>query len=133
MLEEGAEMVGNLFLLLAMVLHARYVILDAEGLLPRPEVDEEGEPDEEEAYAEEETYDEEELAAEEAILFGQSVRVSPPHGSKKKPRAANTSKPDAFSAGMEAAETRVGRKLTSQEKKALRRRLEKQRRERRSA
>jgi len=34
MLEEGAEMAGNLMLLLAMGLHARYVILDAEGLLP---------------------------------------------------------------------------------------------------
>jgi len=33
MLEEGAEMVGNLLLLLAMGLHARYVIFDAEGLL----------------------------------------------------------------------------------------------------
>jgi len=34
MLEEGAEMMGNVFLLLAMGLHARYVIMDAEGKLP---------------------------------------------------------------------------------------------------
>ena len=34
MVEEGAEMSGNLFLLFAMTLHARYVILDAQGLLP---------------------------------------------------------------------------------------------------
>lgn len=34
MVEEGAEMAGNLFLLFAMTLHARYVILDAQGLLP---------------------------------------------------------------------------------------------------
>lgn len=34
MLEEGCEMVGNLFLLLAAMLHARYVILDAQGLIP---------------------------------------------------------------------------------------------------
>jgi hypothetical protein len=33
MLEEGCEMVGDLFLLLGMGLHARYVILDAQGLL----------------------------------------------------------------------------------------------------
>jgi len=33
MVEVGAEMVGNLFALLAMGLHARHVILDAEGLL----------------------------------------------------------------------------------------------------
>ena len=42
MLEEGAEMAGDVFLLLAMVLHARHVIFDAQGLLsqrqrlPRP-------------------------------------------------------------------------------------------------
>jgi len=34
MVEEGCEMVGNLFLLLSMVLHARFVILEAQGLLP---------------------------------------------------------------------------------------------------
>lgn len=34
MVEEGCEMSGNLFLLFAMTLHARYVILDAQGLLP---------------------------------------------------------------------------------------------------
>lgn len=34
MVEEGCEMLGNLLLLLSMTLHARYVILDAQGLLP---------------------------------------------------------------------------------------------------
>lgn len=34
MLEEGCEMAGNLCLLLAMGLHARYAIFEAEGLLP---------------------------------------------------------------------------------------------------
>jgi hypothetical protein len=34
MVEEGCEMVGMLLLLLAMTLHARYVILEAQGLLP---------------------------------------------------------------------------------------------------
>ncbi|HUY93338.1 MAG TPA: hypothetical protein VMV10_31720 [Pirellulales bacterium] len=34
MVEEGAEMAGDLCLLFAMTLHARYVILDAQGLLP---------------------------------------------------------------------------------------------------
>jgi len=37
MLEEGAEMLGNWLLFLAMGLYARHVILDAEGLLPRGE------------------------------------------------------------------------------------------------
>jgi hypothetical protein len=34
MVEEGCEMAGNLFLLLSMTLHARFVILEAQGLLP---------------------------------------------------------------------------------------------------
>jgi hypothetical protein len=37
MVEEGAEMLGNLMLLLAMGLYARFVVLDAEGLLPKRE------------------------------------------------------------------------------------------------
>ncbi len=37
MLEEGAEMVGNLFLTLAMAIHLRYVCLDADGkVIARP-------------------------------------------------------------------------------------------------
>lgn len=133
MIEEGAEMLGNLFLLLAMVLHARYVILDAEGLLPRREKEDEEETGDVEQYAEEEPeeeqyeYDDDEVAAEEAALFGQTIRVHPPRNPARKP----ASKPsDAFSVGMEAAENSVGRKLTKQEKKALRHRLEKQRRAR---
>ena len=131
MLEEGAEMTGNLFLLLAMTLHARYVILDAEGLLPQRDEDEIEAEYEEEEYEYE--YDEDEIEAEEAALFGQTVRIHPPHGvsrrssTRAKSNARNKSS-DTFSAGMEAAENRVGRKLTKQEKKALRRRLEKERR-----
>ena len=37
MFRAGSEMAGNLMLLAAMALHARYVLLDAEGLLPHPE------------------------------------------------------------------------------------------------
>jgi len=139
MLEEGAEMVGNLLLLLAMTLHARYVILDAEGLLPvraaEPEV-EENELDEEDDEEDPYEYDADEVAAEEAILFGQNVRVHSGHRTPRRPaHSASGSKVDAFTAGMRAAESSGGRKLTEQEKKALRRRLEKQRklRERRSA
>ena len=111
-------------------MHARYVILDAEGLLPQPEIDEDEEDEEEE-----EEYDEEEIAAEETALFGQPVHVHPPHGLKRPASNSNRSqsKADAFTAGMAAAEGQVRRKLTKQEKKALRQRLEKQRRERRSA
>ncbi|HUY31486.1 MAG TPA: hypothetical protein VMV69_01800 [Pirellulales bacterium] len=35
MVEEGCELAGNLILLLAVTLHARYVLLSAQGLLPR--------------------------------------------------------------------------------------------------
>jgi hypothetical protein len=47
MFRVGSEMTGNLMLLAAMAFHARYVVLDAEGLLPRRkrEVDEEPEED----------------------------------------------------------------------------------------
>lgn len=130
MLQHGATLVGNLLFLLAMVLTARYVILDAQGLLPARAIEQLDE-DEIEEEEEEEFYDEDDVAAEEAVLFGQSVRVHPPHNARAPARSRL--KPDAFTAGMEAAENRVGRKLTKQEKKALRRRLEKQRRERRSA
>lgn len=34
MVEEGCEMLGNLFLLTALAVHARHVLLDIEGLLP---------------------------------------------------------------------------------------------------
>ncbi|MBN2291194.1 MAG: hypothetical protein JXM70_02140, partial [Pirellulales bacterium] len=140
MIEEGAEMLGNLFLLLAMTLHARYVIFDAEGLLPRrvkDEVEEEEYEYEYEYEYEEEPepeyeYDQEEVAAEEAILFGQNVRIHQPHSNphRASKRAKAKSRTDAFTAGMQSAESNVGRKLTKQEKKALRRRLEKERRKR---
>ena len=149
MVEEGAEMLGDLLLLTAMVLHARFVLLDAEGRLaekkkkpkkrkkrkkPAPVRetyddmtdwgDDELYEDEYEAEVYDEIeYDEDELAAEEAILFGQNVRVHKPRRGVKAPT-------DAFSAGMRSAESKtenqLGRKLTKQEKKALRRKLKKQ-------
>ncbi|MBN1909384.1 MAG: hypothetical protein JW818_06575 [Pirellulales bacterium] len=132
-LSRGAEMVAALLLLTAMGLHARYVLLDAEGLLPIRVRDEE---DAEDDYAEEEEYeyDEDEVAAEETVLFGQNVRLHRPT-THRTSRPAPPPKPDAFSAGMQAVSSQVGRKLTKQEKKALRRRLEQERlkRQRRSA
>jgi len=122
MMEEGAEMIGNLLLLAAMGLHARYVILDAEGLLPRAEEEE----DEEWEEDEEEEIDEE----REARLLAKtaSVRVHPPHGIRRPATAKRNAEP-AF-ADTKHAEASVGRKLTKQEKKALRRRLEKMKKRR---
>ena len=51
MLLAGAEMAGNLMLLAAMAFYARYVLLDAEGLLPRREPEPDDELAEEEAAA----------------------------------------------------------------------------------
>jgi hypothetical protein len=141
MLDEGARMTGNLFLLLAMGLHARHVLLDAEGRLPQRRSNEEEEKDQ--AEDDEPTDQErEEAAAEETVLFGQPIRVHPPQGMRRGGANSTTGLrgglgggTDAFSAGMLAAEEQVHRHLTKQEKKALRRRLEKMRaeREKRSA
>ncbi|MBX3413639.1 MAG: hypothetical protein KF708_13190 [Pirellulales bacterium] len=49
MVEEGLEMAGNLFLLLSMTLHARYVILESQGLLPQRKRKAKGESAEKEA------------------------------------------------------------------------------------
>ena len=119
MLEEGAEMLGNLFLLLAMGLHARYVILDAEGLLAeRANMEEE-----EEQY-------EIDYEAEIAILKNtRGVKVHPPHGIR---RPSRTHKPARATTPAEVAALNppTNRKLTKAEKKAMRRRLEKMRRDR---
>jgi hypothetical protein len=118
MLEEGAEMLGNLFLLLAMGLHARFVILDAEGLLPAPADDED-----------DDDYDID-FDAEIAILKNnRGVKVHPPHGIR---RPSKTHKPARAVTAAEAAALNppTKRKLTKAEKKAMHRRLEKMRRKR---
>ncbi len=112
MLEEGAKMVGNLLLLLAMGLHARYVILDAEGLLPRrePTLDDQLEEEYEEASS---------SAADEWITID-SAHHTPQPVLKRKARASRA----------ETVASPVRRKLTKQERKSLRKRLMRQRLER---
>ena len=123
MLEEGAEMLGNLLLLLAMGLHARYVILDAEGLLPLRARDED-------VWDNEEEEDGLVNRRRDAALRAKagSVTVHPPHGMSR-PAYASAQARSSLPTAAEA-EASVGRKLTKQEKKALRRRLEKMRRQR---
>jgi len=104
MLEEGAEMVGNLMLLAAMGLHARYVILDAEGLLPRREL--EGDHLGDELKAE----------AGYSPAAQRWLSVDQPH---KTPRPARKRKRRT----VEPEPEPVARKLTKAEKKALRKRL----------
>lgn len=144
MVEEGAEMLGNLFILLAMALHARFVILDAQGLLPprrrwTSRNDEEGIDDE---YS----YDDDDEADDyEDDVGGRRppIKVHPPHGvprpnSRSATEAqllARAAQADARAAQRAADEAEreeelpaapVTRRLTKQEKKALRRRLRKQ-------
>lgn len=137
MIEEGAEMFGFLFVLSAVTIHARYLILEEENA------------EYEDGY-EDNVYEYDELAAEEAILFDRPIKIRPPHGfskqklkGKKYPQKKKTKKKkahlkrtismqgsDAFTAGIHAAEKRCGRQLTSQEKDALRMRIQRERRER---
>ncbi|HUT92790.1 MAG TPA: hypothetical protein VMY37_25070 [Thermoguttaceae bacterium] len=137
MLEESAEMVGNLMLLLAMGLHARHVILDAQGLLRHRR---------EEEASDEEEFEEEEVDQESFSLFGRSVVVHPPHGvprpaaraatpsrsERATVRAATTSRPQSAAAQSESdtSTTPARRKLTKTERKALRKRLAKMQAER---
>ena len=111
MLEEGAEMLGNLFLLLAAGLHARHVLLDAEGLLPVAE---------EEEYEEE---DEEEYEEEDSTENERWIKVTTPHSKSKPARKRATVKAKSRI----EEEAPVQRKLTKQERKALRKRLMRER------
>ena len=107
MIEEGAEMIGNLFLLLAMALHARFVILDAEGLLPRRKK-KSVEDFEEEEYEDE--Y-EEEPSIDEWLKIDAAHDVPPP-SRKRKPARKKT-----------VSASPISRKLTKQERKALRKKM----------
>ncbi len=113
MVEEGAEMLGNLFLLLGIGLFARHCMLDAQGLLPWREQDE---LDDEELDEELEEEEEEPVRARRTW-----DRVDPPHSTPKparKRRAAATQEPEP---------SPVARKLTKQERKALRKKLQRER------
>jgi hypothetical protein len=135
MVEEGAEMVGNLMLLMAMGLHARHVILDAKGLLPeRHELGQGRRYDDED-----DEYEEEEFALRAG---NRTVTVHPPHGvprptrkaavvapSRPEPQLAKAtarqSKPKVSTADADEPEAPVQRKLTKAERKAMKKRLKK--------
>jgi len=116
MLEEGAEMVGNLWVLLAMGLHARYVILDAEGLLPprAPGANDTESPGQQ---------------------TDQWVKIDSAHGTpqpllRRKARSPLFEPEAVADPEPQVEESPVGRRLTKQEKKALRKRLMRERMER---
>lgn len=106
----GSEMAGNLFVLTAMLLHARYVLMDAEGLLP-----------------------ERASSNPEPPVVSKSKRwlkVDPPHAapppSMQRPAAA----PPTVTVAASSTLSPVNRKLTKGERKALKERLLRQREER---
>jgi len=125
MLEEGLELLGDLLILTAMGLHARFVILDAEGLVRRRRrkivvrpmvssqpmllVQQGAQP----------------LVSQEQPMF---VEVDSPH-SVRPPLAVSMS-PEVPPTTINTATGSVQRKLTKAERKALRDRLEMMRRER---
>lgn len=114
MLEEGAEMLGNLLLVLAMLLHARHVVLDAEGFLPARGADRDAD-----GYV----YDGGDGGW--SALDGGDILVHPPRSSRTPARAIVAPLPV-----VEEITAPLSRKLTKQEKKALRFRLEQERRRR---
>lgn len=142
MVEEGAEMLGNLLLLLAMGLHARHVILDAKGLLPQP-CDEPVDAERWEPVAEDDEAAECESSEEESGLEGrETITVHPPHSlprpaaasvaeSRRSVASAAASPPKGERSQLADAETSaevlsepVNRKLTKEERRALRKRQE---------
>jgi len=158
MLRKGLQLAGSLLLLSSMALHARHVLLDALGRLPRRRarapVDPAAECWEEPAT---EPLDHAEpvgsLGASESSVpvsgRGDAVVFDPPHGLPRPsaafsaliaPEQAAATRPAAVRASDSYASrpasgslplAPVQRKLTKQEKKALRARLERMREERR--
>ena len=124
MIKTGAALFGHLMLFFSMTLNARYVILDAKGLMPRRESKLSAESDE---------------ATEEdssSAKGSQWTRVDSPVAPQPVLRRATTSTPTspinaqpAFSSSS-ASPAQVTRKLTKQEKKVLRERLLRERMER---
>ncbi len=137
MFRTGCEMAGNLMLLAAMLVHARYVLLDAEGLLPRcqraktaaEDVDES-----EEAFKDLQRHD---AGQWQAADNNRWLKVDAPHAAPqpaksqpaKPPVVAFASASTSASAGS-LAPAPINRKLTKGERKALKARLLRERAER---
>ena len=125
MIKAGAAMFGHLMLLVSMALNARYVILDAEGLLPRRVSKTHGDS----------AKDNTEKSSEAPSR--QWTRVDSPVGTPQPVLRAlnawistNPSTTQPIFSKSPAPPASVNRKLTKQEKKALRDRLMRERLER---
>lgn len=118
MIKAGAAMFGHLMLLMSMALNARYVIFDAEGLLPRREPKLHARSDGDNAQKSSVAAGDEWMRIDSPVGTPQPVlrRASSPA-----PTASTPAQP-VFSSSP-APPSPVNRKLTKQEKKALRDRL----------
>ena len=125
MFRAGAEMAASLLLLAAMGFHARYVLLDAEGRLPHHEPEEVEEPDEEEINHE-----------VKVVSPGNRWRaIDPPHATPQPAFQRPVTPPAAPSVAVSSptatsVPSPVNRKLTKAERRALKERLLRERRER---
>jgi hypothetical protein len=140
-LRKGLQLAGSLLLLGSMALHARHVLLDALGLLPRRRTRASVDPGAEswEEPATEPVYHGEQVgsldvpeAPRPVSGRADAVAIDPPHGVPR-PSAAFSALIAPEQASRSAASmplAPVQRKLTKQEKKALRARLERMREER---
>jgi hypothetical protein len=129
----GAEMAGNLMLLAAMALHARYVLMDAEGLVPHRQREIE-EP--------EDAGDESEPGS--AVANERPTRIDTPHLTPQPPYQRPATPPVVLPAAKPATPLRAGsvgstapaapspdsHKLTKADRKALKERLIRERLER---
>jgi hypothetical protein len=134
MFRTGSEMTGHLMLLAAMGIHARYVLLDAQGLIEHPEPRKAEKPGKKVAAKEEEEEDEEEVKVISAS-GNQWRSIDPPHAppqpASQRPAAQPAVAPAAKPAPAPAfSPPEVNRKLTKGERKALKERLIRQRAER---
>ncbi len=133
MIEEGLEMLGNLFLLLTMGLYLRHVLADAEGLLPHRAKDDEAEDSEEIGEFGDDVEDEDEYEIDprrEAALVekARTIRMSAARPTASKPAPPAPQAPQALSSSPEfssigEAEEYYGRRLTKQEKKRIRQQI----------
>jgi hypothetical protein len=122
MFRAGCEMAGNLLLLAAMLLHARYVLMDAEGLLPQRERAAE-EPEEAETHV-----NAREVAKPLVSGGNRWTKIDPPHTAPqpayRRPATAAAFTSTGVSAPTSASTIApVSRKLTKAERKALKERL----------
>ena len=114
MVEEGAEMSGNLFLLLAMTLHARYVILDAQGLLPAkkekpakpPKAEKPEKPKAEKAEKKAEA-EAKPAAAEAGRSWFRKAKIDPAHTSPPAPKHQPAKSAPPLAAAVKAASRRA--------------------------